>query len=94
MMMPGAVPPVWGRAHAAVACASCAAVRRVHVAVWTLVGVALYALYRESEPSTTLTPATARRGVPDGYYPITPKGRDEGDEFQTWLRRHGAYERQ
>jgi predicted dithiol-disulfide oxidoreductase (DUF899 family) len=29
-----------------------------------------------------------------GYYPIldrTPKGRDEGDEFQTWLRRHDEY---
>ena len=30
-----------------------------------------------------------------GYYPIldrTPKGRDEGDEFQTWLRRHDEYD--
>jgi predicted dithiol-disulfide oxidoreductase (DUF899 family) len=29
-----------------------------------------------------------------GYYPIldrTPKGRDEGNEFQTWLRRHDEY---
>jgi predicted dithiol-disulfide oxidoreductase (DUF899 family) len=29
-----------------------------------------------------------------GYYPIldrTPKGRDEGDAFQTWLRRHDEY---
>jgi predicted dithiol-disulfide oxidoreductase (DUF899 family) len=29
-----------------------------------------------------------------GYYPIldrTPKGRDEGDTFQTWLRRHDEY---
>jgi predicted dithiol-disulfide oxidoreductase (DUF899 family) len=32
-----------------------------------------------------------------GYYPIldrTPKGRDEGDAFQTWLRRHDEYESQ
>jgi predicted dithiol-disulfide oxidoreductase (DUF899 family) len=30
-----------------------------------------------------------------GYYPIldrTPKGRDEGDEFQTWLRRRDEYD--
>jgi predicted dithiol-disulfide oxidoreductase (DUF899 family) len=29
------------------------------------------------------------------YYPIldrTPKGRDEGDAFQTWIRRHDEYE--
>ena len=29
-----------------------------------------------------------------GYYPIldrTPQGRDEGDAFQTWLRRHDEY---
>jgi predicted dithiol-disulfide oxidoreductase (DUF899 family) len=29
-----------------------------------------------------------------GYYPIldrTPKGRDEGSAFQTWLRRHDEY---
>jgi len=32
-----------------------------------------------------------------GYYPIldrTPKGRDEGDAFQTWLRRHDEYDSQ
>jgi predicted dithiol-disulfide oxidoreductase (DUF899 family) len=31
-----------------------------------------------------------------GYYPIldrAPKGRDEGDAFQTWIRRHDEYER-
>ena len=30
-----------------------------------------------------------------GYYPIldrAPKGRDEGDAFQTWLRRHDEYD--
>jgi predicted dithiol-disulfide oxidoreductase (DUF899 family) len=29
------------------------------------------------------------------YYPIfdrLPKGRDEGADFQTWLRRHDEYE--
>jgi len=29
-----------------------------------------------------------------GYYPIldrAPKGRDEGDSFQVWLRRHDEY---
>jgi predicted dithiol-disulfide oxidoreductase (DUF899 family) len=29
-----------------------------------------------------------------GYYPIldrVPNGRDEGDGFQTWLRRHDEY---
>jgi len=29
-----------------------------------------------------------------GYYPIldrVPKGRDEGDAFQVWIRRRGEY---
>jgi len=29
-----------------------------------------------------------------GYYPVldrVPKGRDEGDAFQTWIRRHDEY---
>jgi predicted dithiol-disulfide oxidoreductase (DUF899 family) len=39
---------------------------------------------------------TTGRGVEFlmGYYPIldrTPKGRDEGDAFQTWIRRHDEY---
>jgi predicted dithiol-disulfide oxidoreductase (DUF899 family) len=39
---------------------------------------------------------TTARGVEFlmGYYPIldrTPKGRDEGDAFQTWIRRHDEY---
>jgi predicted dithiol-disulfide oxidoreductase (DUF899 family) len=39
---------------------------------------------------------TAARGVEFlmGYYPIldrAPKGRDEGDAFQTWIRRHDDY---
>jgi predicted dithiol-disulfide oxidoreductase (DUF899 family) len=42
------------------------------------------------------TYATTARGVEFlmGYYPIldrAPKGRDEGDGFQLWLRRHDEY---
>lgn len=42
------------------------------------------------------TYATAARGVEFlmGYYPIldrAPKGRDEGDAFQAWIRRHDEY---
>jgi predicted dithiol-disulfide oxidoreductase (DUF899 family) len=42
------------------------------------------------------TYATAGRGVEFlmGYYPIldrAPKGRDEGDAWQTWIRRHDEY---
>ena len=42
------------------------------------------------------TYGTTGRGVEFlmGYYPIldrTPKGRDEGDAFQTWIRRHDEY---
>ena len=40
--------------------------------------------------------ATAGRGVEFlmNYYPIldrVPKGRDEGDAFQTWICRHDEY---
>jgi predicted dithiol-disulfide oxidoreductase (DUF899 family) len=42
------------------------------------------------------TYATTLRGVEFlmGYYPIldrAPKGRDEGDAIQTWIRRHDEY---
>jgi predicted dithiol-disulfide oxidoreductase (DUF899 family) len=45
------------------------------------------------------TYSSASRGVEFlmGYYPIldrTPKGRDEGNAFQTWLRRHDEYVRE
>jgi predicted dithiol-disulfide oxidoreductase (DUF899 family) len=55
------------------------------VSVFTLAGGAVYQTY-----------ATAARGVEFlmGYYPIldrAPKGRDEGDAFQTWIRRHDEY---
>ncbi len=43
------------------------------------------------------TYSTGARGVEFlmGYYPIldrAPKGRDEGDGFQLWIRRHDEYE--
>jgi predicted dithiol-disulfide oxidoreductase (DUF899 family) len=55
------------------------------VSVFTLQGGAVYQTY-----------ATTWRGVEFlmGYYPIldrAPKGRDEGDAFQTWIRRHDEY---
>ena len=45
------------------------------------------------------TYSTGARGVEFlmGYYPIldrTPKGRDEGEGFQLWIRRHNEYEGQ
>ena len=55
------------------------------VSVFTLTGGAVYQTY-----------ATTWRGVEFlmNYYPIldrVPKGRDEGDAFQTWIRRHDEY---
>jgi predicted dithiol-disulfide oxidoreductase (DUF899 family) len=55
------------------------------VSVFTLQDGAVYQTY-----------ATAARGVEFlmGYYPIldrVSKGRDEGDAFQTWIRRHDEY---
>jgi len=55
------------------------------VSVFTLQDGAVYQTY-----------ATTWRGVEFlmGYYPIldrTPRGRDEGDGFQLWIRRHDEY---
>ena len=55
------------------------------MSAFTLQDGAVYQTYR-----------TAARGVEFlmGYYPIldrAPKGRDEGDAFQTWIRRHDEY---
>jgi len=55
------------------------------VSVFTLQDGAVYQVY-----------ATAGRGVEFlmNYYPIldrVPKGRDEGDAFQTWICRHDEY---
>jgi predicted dithiol-disulfide oxidoreductase (DUF899 family) len=46
--------------------------------------------------TTYHTYSTTGRGIEFlmGYYPIldhAPKGRDEGDDWQTWLRRHDEY---
>jgi predicted dithiol-disulfide oxidoreductase (DUF899 family) len=45
------------------------------------------------------TYSTGARGVEFlmGYYPIldrAPKGRDEGDGFQLWIRRHDEYDKE
>jgi predicted dithiol-disulfide oxidoreductase (DUF899 family) len=58
------------------------------VSVFTVRGGTVYQTY-----------AAAARGVEFlmGYYPIldrVPAGRDEGDGFQTWIRRHDEYARQ
>ena len=58
------------------------------VSVFTLQDGAVYQTY-----------ATTWRGVEFlmGYYPILdrmPKGRDEGDAWQTWLRRYDEYNSQ
>ena len=55
------------------------------MSAFTLAGSAVYQTY-----------ATAARGVEFlmGYYPIldrAPKRRDEGEAFQTWIRRHDEY---
>jgi predicted dithiol-disulfide oxidoreductase (DUF899 family) len=55
------------------------------MSAFTLASSAVYQTY-----------ATAARGVEFlmGYYPIldrAPTGRDEGEAFQTWIRRHDEY---
>jgi predicted dithiol-disulfide oxidoreductase (DUF899 family) len=53
-----------------------------------------------SRPPTRLryhTYSTTGRGIEFlmGYYPIldhAPKGRDEGEDWQVWIRRHDEYE--
>jgi predicted dithiol-disulfide oxidoreductase (DUF899 family) len=57
-------------------------------------GASVFAL---QDGSVYQTYATTGRGVEFlmGYYPIldrVPKGRDEGQAFQTWIRRHDEYE--
>lgn len=53
-------------------------------------------VFTRDNDTVYLTYATTWRGVEFlmGYYPIldrTPKGRDEGDAIQTWIRRHDEY---
>jgi predicted dithiol-disulfide oxidoreductase (DUF899 family) len=57
-------------------------------------GASVFAL---EDGSVYQTYATTGRGVEFlmGYYPIldrVPRGRDEGQAFQTWIRRHDEYE--
>jgi predicted dithiol-disulfide oxidoreductase (DUF899 family) len=52
--------------------------------------------FARQDSTTYLTYSTGGRGVEFlmSYYPIldrTPRGRDEGSGFQTWLRRHDEY---
>jgi predicted dithiol-disulfide oxidoreductase (DUF899 family) len=53
-------------------------------------------VFAREDDAVYKTYATTGRGVEFlmGYYPIldrTPKGRDEGKAFQTWIRRHDEY---
>jgi predicted dithiol-disulfide oxidoreductase (DUF899 family) len=53
-------------------------------------------VFRLEDGAVYQTYATSWRGVEFlmGYYPIldrAPEGRDEGDSFQTWIRRHDEY---
>jgi predicted dithiol-disulfide oxidoreductase (DUF899 family) len=53
-------------------------------------------VFAREDDAVYKTYATTGRGVESlmGYYPIldqAPKGRDEGNAFQTWIRRHDEY---
>jgi predicted dithiol-disulfide oxidoreductase (DUF899 family) len=57
----------------------------------------LFNAFALADGSVYHTYSTGARGLEFlmGYYPIldrAPKGRDEGDAFQTWIRRHDEYE--
>jgi predicted dithiol-disulfide oxidoreductase (DUF899 family) len=81
------LPPIAGHNAAATGTDVSAYISEIPAAsVFTLQDGAVYQTY-----------ATAWRGVEFlmGYYPIldrAPKGRDEGDAFQVWIRRHDEYE--
>ena len=56
----------------------------------------MVSVFRLQDGALYQTYTAAARGVEFlmGYYPIldrAPKGRDEGDAFQTWIRRHDEY---
>ncbi len=56
-----------------------------------------FIVFAQEHDTIYQTYSTTGRGVEFlmGYYPIldrVPRGRDEGDAFQTWLRRHDEYE--
>ena len=53
-------------------------------------------VFTRTDGAVYQTYAATARGVEFlmGYYPVfdrVPKGRDEGDAFQTWIRRHDEY---
>jgi predicted metal-binding membrane protein len=67
MMLPGAVPAVWRRAHASGRVSAVAGFVGSYLAVWTLVGVAVYLLYR---PHGYL--AAGAVAIAAGVYELTP----------------------
>lgn len=81
------LPPI--AAHNASACG-------VDLATYLSEGFSFVVFAREGD-AVYETYSTTGRGVEFlmGYYPVldrVPRGRDEGDAFQTWLRRHDEYE--
>jgi predicted dithiol-disulfide oxidoreductase (DUF899 family) len=57
-----------------------------------------FSAFARDDDTVYHTYSTTGRGVEFlmGYYPIldhAPKGRDEGDEWQVWIRRHDEYDR-
>ena len=58
-----------------------------------------FSAFARDDDAVYHTYSTTGRGVEFlmGYYPIldhAPKGRDEGDEWQIWIRRHDEYDRE
>ena len=83
------LPPI--AAHNAHACG-------VDLVTYLSEGFSFVTFAREAE-NVYLTYSTSGRGVEFlmSYYPIldrVPRGRDEGEAFQTWLRRHDEYDGQ
>ena len=55
-----------------------------------------FSAFARDDGTTYHTYSTTGRGIEFlmGYYPIldrAPKGRDEGDDWQVWIRRHDEY---
>jgi predicted metal-binding membrane protein len=71
MMLPGAAPAVWRRAHAGGRVLNVPLFVGSYLAVWTLVGVGVYALYR---PHGTFAAGALAIGA--GVYELTPLKRD------------------
>jgi predicted metal-binding membrane protein len=71
MMLPGAAPAVWRRAHASHRVRTVPLFVGSYLAVWTLVGVAVYALYR---PHGTF--AAGALAIAAGVYELTPLKRN------------------